>query len=173
VQRAYQVVVVVAAFIMQQQRPLSHLFERLNLYGGGVARCIGGHLEQIERPSGVPVGIPYQKRERLGCESVPARKPPLLRKRLFHKRLYLLVLKRPQDKDLAARQKRRYHLEGGVLGGGTDEGYGAILNVGQERILLGLVEAVDFIDEEDGSALAAPPCGGDNPPNIAHPACDR
>ena len=54
----------------------------------------------------------------------------------------------------AAREERRDHLEGRVLGRRADQGHGAALDVRQERVLLGLVEAVDLVDEED-RALAA------------------
>ena len=41
-------------------------------------------------------------------------------------------------------------MERGILSGGTDQGQQATLDMGQKAILLGLVETVDFIDEEDG-----------------------
>src|SRR5262249_28925767 len=51
-------------------------------------------------------------------------------------------------------EERRVDLEGRVLGGGTHEHDGALLDVRQERVLLGLVEAVDLVDEENGAASA-------------------
>ena len=53
--------------------------------------------------------------------------------------------------DAAAGEQRGDDFEGGVLGGGSDEADRAVLDVGQEGVLLGLVEAVDLIDEEDGA----------------------
>ncbi len=50
--------------------------------------------------------------------------------------------------DLAAGEQGRVHREGGVLGGGADEG-DVPLHVGEEGVLLGLVEAVDLVDEEE------------------------
>ncbi|MNF74875.1 hypothetical protein D3C84_569210 [compost metagenome] len=41
--------------------------------------------------------------------------------------------------------------ERGVFGGGADEGDGAVFDVGQEHILLALVEAVHLVHEEDGA----------------------
>ena len=49
---------------------------------------------------------------------------------------------------LTAAQQRRYDLERGVLGGGADERYHALLDGSQQRILLRLVEAVDLVDEQ-------------------------
>ena len=46
----------------------------------------------------------------------------------------------------------------GVFGGGADEGDGAVFDVGEDGVLLGFVEAVDLVDEEDG-ALGTPGAG--------------
>src|SRR5262249_3162994 len=58
--------------------------------------------------------------------------------------------------------------EGGVLSGGTDKGDGAALDVGENSILLGLVEAVDLIYEEDG----APPGHAQELAGILHDATE-
>ena len=39
-------------------------------------------------------------------------------------------------------------MEGGIFGGGADQGQETAFDMGQEAILLGLVEAVDLIDKE-------------------------
>jgi hypothetical protein len=57
-----------------------------------------------------------------------------------------------QDIDLGAGEEGAHHLEGGILRGGADEGDQAGFDVGQEGVLLALVEAVHFIDEQDGLA---------------------
>src|SRR5690242_13543986 len=56
---------------------------------------------------------------------------------------------------LGARQQRRNHLEGRILGGRSDQNDVAAFDVWQERILLRLVEAVDFVDEQDRPASQA------------------
>ena len=50
----------------------------------------------------------------------------------------------------------------GVFGGGADEADDAALDVAQQHVLLGFVEAVDFVEEEDGAAvvLLQPLAGG-------------
>jgi hypothetical protein len=53
--------------------------------------------------------------------------------------------------DAAAGEQRGVDFEGGVFGGGADEADAAALDVGQEGVLLGLVEAMDLVDEEDGA----------------------
>ena len=63
-----------------------------------------------------------------------------------------------EPEDPQARQERGVDLEVGVLGRGADEGHDAVLDVRQQGILLGLVEAMDLIDEEDaGRATAVDP----------------
>jgi hypothetical protein len=55
-------------------------------------------------------------------------------------------LERQQER---ARQQRRDHRERRVLGGRGDEDHPAVLDSGQQRVLLGLREAVDLVEEED------------------------
>ncbi len=57
--------------------------------------------------------------------------------------------------DLAAGDQRRVDLEVGVLGGRADQGQEPFLDRGQQRVLLGLVEAVDLVEEEDRGAAGA------------------
>ena len=68
---------------------------------------------------------------------------------------HLLGLKRQQTIDAGAREQRRDHLEGRVLRGGADQDDVALLDVGQKGVLLGFVEAVDLVDEQDGAAADA------------------
>ena len=52
----------------------------------------------------------------------------------------------------AAREQRGVEREGRVLCGGPDERDGALLDMRQKRILLRLVETVNFIQKEDGAS---------------------
>ncbi len=61
------------------------------------------------------------------------------------------LLERAEGVDAAAGEQRGVDLEAGILGGGADEADAAALDVGQEGVLLGLVEAVNLVDEEDGA----------------------
>ncbi len=54
-----------------------------------------------------------------------------------------------EHEHLAAGEQRAVELETGVLGGGADEDDGAVLDVGQEAVLLGAVEPVDLVDEQE------------------------
>ena len=62
---------------------------------------------------------------------------------------------RLQVEDAQAGEQGVVEMEGGVFGGGADEDEGAVFDVGQEGVLLGFVEAVDFVDKEDGFATQA------------------
>ena len=53
--------------------------------------------------------------------------------------------------DAGAADECGVDFEEGVFGGGADEGEGAVFDPGEEGVLLGFVEAVDFVDEEDGA----------------------
>ena len=57
----------------------------------------------------------------------------------------LLVGEAAQRHDAAAREERGVHLERRVLGRRADERHGPVLDVRQERVLLGLREAVDLV----------------------------
>ena len=81
---------------------------------------------------------------------------------------------RAQLVDLAARQQRRVDLEVGVLGRGPDEGDEAFLDRRQQRVLLGLVEAVDLVEEEDRrlGQLAAVLCALEHLAHLRAPGLD-
>ena len=61
---------------------------------------------------------------------------------------------RPQLVELRAREQRRVDLEVGVLGRRADQRQQALLDRRQQRVLLGLVEAVDLVEEEDRRLVA-------------------
>ena len=56
--------------------------------------------------------------------------------------------------DARPRQQRIVHLEGGIFRGRADENQGAVLDVRQEGVLLGLVEAMHLVEEQHGVARA-------------------
>ena len=69
-------------------------------------------------------------------------------------REHVLLVQRAQLVDPAAGQERRVHLEVRVLGRRAHEHDEAVLDRGEQRVLLRLVEAMDLVEEED-RALAA------------------
>lgn len=67
-----------------------------------------------------------------------------------------LALQPLQREDCAAREQRAIDLEAGVLGGCANERDRAGFDKGQEAVLLGAVEAVYLVDEEQGSLPRSP-----------------
>ncbi|MCY1517878.1 hypothetical protein D9M68_525810 [compost metagenome] len=58
----------------------------------------------------------------------------------------------------SAGQQSGVELEGRIFGRGADEDDGAILHHGQETILLGTIETVDLVDEQQGLPAGHAPC---------------
>ena len=70
-------------------------------------------------------------------------------------------LERLQPEEGGAGAQRRVHLEERVLGGGADQHQHALLDAREQRVLLGLVEPVDLVEEQDRApALLAETAAG-------------
>ena len=85
------------------------------------------------------------------------------------------VLERLEPEDASPAEERRVDLEVRVLGRRPDERDRAVLDLRQEGVLLGLVEAVDLVEEEDGRRAAPiePLAGpGDRRPHVGDAAHD-
>ncbi len=89
-------------------------------------------------------------------------------------RLKAFVVQALEGKHARPRQKRRVELEGRVLGGGADEDDSAVLHIGQEGILLRAVEAVDLVDEQEGTLAVFAACARriEHLAQISHPGLD-
>ena len=64
----------------------------------------------------------------------------------------VVAVQRIEHIDLCAREQGAYHLKRRILGRRTDECHRAALHGAQQRVLLRLVEAVNLVDEQDGTA---------------------
>ena len=71
--------------------------------------------------------------------------------RVSHHALDGVFVQRFEAEDLGAADQGGIDSEEGVFCRGADEGDDALLDVAEEHVLLGLVEAVDFVEEEDGA----------------------
>ncbi|CAI8169362.1 MAG: Uncharacterised protein [Synechococcus sp. CC9902] len=83
----------------------------------------------------------------------------------------ILRLEGQESKQPRPAHQSLVHLEVGVLRGGSDQGDGAVLHPGQQRILLGAVETVHFINEQNRAqpvALKALPGSIDLESQILH-----
>ena len=125
--------------------------------GDGQLQAVEGHPSvAVRHGHEVPHGLGRQLRAQFAQPSVSVAQGAL------DDESKLVVLKLPQGEDAGAGEEGCDDLEGGVLRGGADEDDRAVLDVGEDDVLLGLVKAVDLIDEEDGALAVhgAPLPGG-------------
>ncbi|CAH0327009.1 hypothetical protein SRABI128_05703 [Microbacterium sp. Bi128] len=116
-------------------------------------RDAGRRLERGQRTAGVPAGEPDEVCQGLVAEFHFAAEPAVIRCGPQEKALDVGVGERFQGQQQRAGQQRGNDGEGGVFGGRGDQDHPAVLDAGQQGVLLGLVEAVDLIQEEDGGGL--------------------
>ena len=104
-------------------------------------------LGLVEEEAPVAVGAGDQRLARFGGD----RKRALLdRLGAADQFLQRLMVEPAQDQYLAARQQRGVELEARILGGRADQRHRPVLDIGQEAVLLGAVEAMDFVHEQQG-----------------------
>ena len=68
----------------------------------------------------------------------------------------LLFAQRLKDVDARTRQQRGDNFERRILGGRADQPDAAFLDVRQKSVLLGFVEAMHLVDEDDGASAVLP-----------------
>ena len=130
-----------------------------------------GQLERVEHAAGVAVGHIHQVRQGivvdLDVELAVAAFG--VGQCLASDREKVVLRERLELEDAAAADERLVDLEIGIFGGRADQDDRAVLDPRQQRVLLGLVEAVDFVHEEDGALgelAAAILRGGDGRANV-------
>ena len=128
---------------------------RSGLLAGGTMG-VDGDLEQVEQPPRIAVGASASSVSQAASSTVtgaaPGLRPAGPRRAPPPDAAQSLLVQGPQDVDAAAGEESAVDLEGGVLGGRADQGDQPGLHVRKKRILLGPVEAVDFVDEETACA---------------------
>ena len=114
-------------------------------------------LQRVERPARVAVGLGGEPGDRFVRRAeVETAQPALpVRERRPHHLLDRGLRERLEHEHLAAGEQRGVQAEARVLGGGPDQRDGPPLHVGEKGILLGAVEAVDLVAEEDGAPAGA------------------
>jgi hypothetical protein len=133
-------------------------------------------FECRKRDPRVAVRDPHERFESVVVEhdTRRAQTPFRIGERAANERGDVFVRERVQYEDPRAREQRRIHFERWVLRRRADQRDRAVLDVGQDRILLRLVEAMDLIDEEHGSlAERARAFGfGDDGSQVRHTRAD-
>ncbi len=158
-QRRDLVVELIPAFIESPRPALpDHPRGQRRIYPGGClwlrARQVCRKLEIVERLAGVAVGgvgdqiagPVFHGHTRRAQTALAVVDGPI------DDASYGIPVQRLEHVDAGPGEQRRVDFEGGVLRGGADEDHGAVLHVGQEGVLLGLVEAVHLVHEEHRAA---------------------
>ena len=123
----------------------------------GGLRGFDGALERSERGARVAAGALGEQGERLVIDRRRVGDASLrVGQRSIEQQPDVVRRERAKLVDLRPREQRRVDLEVRVLGRRPDQGDEALLNRGQQRILLGLVEAVDLVQEEDRRLAISP-----------------
>ena len=145
------------------------------------ARCWrrppGRGLEVGQRPTRVTPGQAYEVGAGVVVELGRRRASPRSSvERLVDHLGHVVVGQRLQAQQQAAREQRADDREERVLRGRGDEGHPAVLDAGQQRVLLGLGEAVHLVDEEHRLLPAAGQLGPgavDGGPHLLDACRDR
>ena len=139
---------VVGLAVVADRPPLQRVGDRRQRYAvlrpGGLPR----QLERVQRRPRVALRPAGRVLERVGVDSrrIPDLAP---RDRAVEQHPHVLGRQGLQLVDAATRKQCRVDLEVRVLGRRPDQRDQSVLDRGQQRVLLGLVEAVDLVQEED------------------------
>src|ERR1700679_291606 len=148
-QRRDDVVVLLALLVVEQDAALERF--GVDLFGDAVVWLLGGDaggdVESVERVAGVSAGVGgdggkgFFVRSDTGCAEATG----AIGESAMEECDDIGFGKSLQCVDAAAGEQSGVEFEGGILGGGADEADGTALDVGQEGVLLGLVEAMNFV----------------------------
>jgi len=118
----------------------------LRVRGGRVRRKLQG----VECHASVAVRDDDERAERVGGDRHPTVKTPRVGKGALDDEAHLIFAERLEDEHARARQQCGDDLERRVLGRRPNERHVTLLDEREHRVLLGLVEAMDLVDEHDG-----------------------
>ena len=125
------------------------MFRRI---GSGKLRC---NFKSVVCAAAVAAGVTGDQFQRfvIGPEFQRTESALAIGQRPLEQRDDLLFFQRLQHVDAAAREQRRDDFERRILGGRANQADRSPLHIGQKRILLRFVEAVNLVDEENGSRV--------------------
>ena len=124
-------------------------------------RQVGRDLKQVQGTTGVAVSGLCEQLEHAGRRHQVAPAEPALAvgEGRLQQQLEIARFQRLEHVDTRAGQQCGVDLEGRILGGGADEDEGAVLDEGQEGVLLRLVEAMHLVQEQHGRPTVGRPRG--------------
>ena len=156
-ERADDVVVLVAGAVVAQEGPVDGGGDRFRRdYGmlvlliDGRERCLRGRLERGQRAPGIPGRQTNERVARLVVERDATGEPARVDDGAVHEHPEVVVLERFQGEQEAAAEQRGDHREAGILCRRGDQHDPAVLDAGEQRILLGLRESVDLVEKQHG-----------------------
>ena len=128
----------------------------LVVYDDGLLASLGIHhqLKNVEKLAGISAAVTHQ-RFTLPNFNGFVLEQYILMDSPVQKRLQITLFQRLEHKNLAAGQQGSNDLKGRIFRSGAHQHDGSVLYGAQQGILLGLVEAVDLIDKQDGSTFLA------------------
>ncbi len=156
-QGAGHVVVLVAVPVVAHRGPVDRRLKGLQRDVVLAARDgrAGARLERGQRASGVAAGDTQQMRLGVLRQRHGASQAARVAERPAHQAADVLVVEGLQGQQQGAGQQRRDDREVRVLGRGGDQRHPAVLHRGQQRVLLGLAEPVDLVEEQQRLAPVA------------------
>ena len=145
-QRGYEVVVLFSRLVVSRRTLLQNAGEGLDVQRLDAVEA-EQHLRHGQQVAAVAVGqrgqrLPRLRRQRQGLA--------LLRLGPNQQLIQRRVIEPLQHEHLRPRQQRPVQFERRVLGRRAHQGDDPLLHEGQEAVLLGAVEAVDLVDEQQG-----------------------
>jgi len=159
-----EVVVLFARFIIAEELALEDIFEEFardaadagrTARGGAIGglSAAGAEFEGVVGDAGVAIGIGGDAEKDVvgGIEMSVTKAAFGISKGAVEEIDDLRGGESIENVDLGAGEERRDDLEGRIFGGGANEEDVAGFDVGEEGVLLGFVEAVNFINEDDGA----------------------
>ena len=155
-----QVVVLLALFVVQQGFARQALFQHFHAYLHGAFRAFAvehGHLQHRQGGARVAVGEArnhaQRVRRKLYVHSVKAAR---VLQGAAEQQRQILLAQGVEDKPPAAGKKRAVDFKGRIFRGSADQNDAALFHKRQKRVLLGLVETVNFV-HKDQCALTVTP----------------
>ncbi|MNS24541.1 hypothetical protein D3C72_563900 [compost metagenome] len=147
---------VVERFAALVETPTGIAEQALQQVGADFAVVFGqvrGVFQQIEQAPAIAIGGRQQHLEAFIAEGqVALAQAPLFGQRTLHQFAQGRFVEALEHVDAGAGEQGVVEFERRVFRGRADENQRAVLDIRQERVLLGLVETMHFVDEQNGAA---------------------
>ena len=132
--------------------------------------CEGGDLQSVQALSGISITQLRKKHSgiRVNAHAHPTQAAPSIAKRTLNQNQQIALSQRAKFKNLRAGNQGAVDAEKWVLRRRTDEAHNAILDFGQQHILLRFVETMNFVHKENRPPAIPSPrsCSSNNTADI-------